>query len=47
MLVFAADLEEVEEVGCGGVDGDYVFVGFGGWVGEVGYSEVVWALWMR
>jgi len=22
VLVFAADLEEVEEVGCGGVDGD-------------------------
>lgn len=25
MLVFAADLEEVEEVGCGSVDGDEVF----------------------
>ena len=44
VLVFAADLEEVEEVGCGGVDGDEVFVWLWGWVGEGGYFEVVGAL---
>lgn len=43
MLVFPADLEEVEEVGCGGVDGDEV-LGWGrrgigeGTDGEVGRS---------
>lgn len=30
VLVFPLDLEEVEEVGCGGVDGDLVEVGGGG-----------------
>ena len=44
VLVFATDLEEVEEVGCGGVDGDEVFVGLWGWAGEGGYFEVVGAL---
>lgn len=34
MLIFAADLEEVEEVGCCCVDLDEVLVGLGGWVGE-------------
>lgn len=29
MLVFPADLQEVEEVGTGGVDGDEIF----GWMG--------------
>lgn len=38
VLVFAADLEQVEEVGCGGVDGDEVFVGRGGWVWDGGYG---------
>jgi len=40
MLVFAADLEEVEEVCCGGVDGDEV-LGWGGGGGrEGGHGEV-------
>ncbi len=44
MLVFTADLEEIEEVGCGGVDGDEVLIwrGFGG--GQSGDSEFLWAL---
>ena len=45
VLVFAADLEEVEEVGCGGVDGDEVFGRRGCGVGDGGYFEVLWALW--
>lgn len=44
MLVFAADLEEVEEVGCGCVDLDGVLVWVWGWVGEGGYLEVEGAL---
>ena len=44
MLVFAADLEEVEEIGCGGVDGDEVLVFEGGWIGEGGYGEILWSL---
>lgn len=43
-MVFAADLEEVEEVGCRGVDGDCVLVGGGGGVGEGGDGEFVGAL---
>ena len=40
MLVFAADLEEVEEV-CGRtVDADCVLVLGWSWVGEVGYFEI-------
>ena len=40
VLIFAADLEKVEEVGCRGVDGDEVFGGFGGWgCGEGGDGE--------
>lgn len=44
MLIFAADLEGVVEVCCGGVDVDEVFVWFWGGIGEVGYGEVFWAL---
>lgn len=44
MLVFAADLEEVEEVGRGRVDGDEVFVWFRCRSGKLGYSEVVRSL---
>jgi hypothetical protein len=44
VLVFAADLEEVEEVGGRGVDGDKVFGGFGGGGGEVEDFEVFGAL---
>lgn len=45
MLVLAADLEEVEEVCSGGVDGDEVLVFFGNWVGELGDGQVVGALY--
>ena len=44
MLVFAADLQQVEEVCCCAVDADCVLVGCWGWVGEVGYAEVLGAL---
>ena len=44
VLVFAADLEEVEEVGCGCVDGDEVFVWRGRGCGEGGDGEVGGAL---
>lgn len=44
MLVFAADLEEVEEVCDSGVDVDGILLGCGDWVGEVGYFEFVGAL---
>lgn len=44
MLVFTADLEEIEEIGCSGMDGDEILVwrGFGGW--EVGYGEFLRSL---
>ena len=44
VLVFAADLEEVEEVCCCAVDADCVLVWCWGWGGEVGYTEVLRAL---
>jgi hypothetical protein len=44
MLVFASDLEEVEEISCGCVDGDQVLVWIGNWVGERGNGEIVWTL---
>ena len=44
MLVFAADLQQVEEVCCCAVDADCVLVGCWGWVGQVGYTEVLGAL---
>lgn len=43
-LVFALDLEDVEEVGGGGVDLDQVLVVFGGWIGQVGDLELIGAL---
>ncbi len=43
MLVFAANLEEVEEVGGGCVDGDEVLVWLGGGVWEGADSEVAGA----
>jgi hypothetical protein len=46
MLVFAADLKEIEEVGCRRVDSNEVFAGFWNWVGEVDYLEVLGALTM-
>ena len=44
MLVFAADLQQVEEVCCCAVDADCVLVGCWGWVGQIGYTEVLGAL---
>jgi hypothetical protein len=44
VLVFAADLQQVEEVGGGGVDGDEILVRAGFRVGEVGYAETFGAL---
>lgn len=44
MLVFATDLEQVEEVGCRCVDGNEVFVRFWGGGGEVEDFEVFGAL---
>jgi len=44
MLVSPTDLKKVEEIGCGGVDGNEVFGGSGsrGW--EAGDGELVGAL---
>lgn len=44
MLVFTSDLEQVEEVCGGGVDGDKVFVGLWGGRGEVEDFEIFGAL---
>ncbi len=44
VLVLAGDLEQVEEVGGGGVDGDEVLRGGGGGIGEGGDPEVKGAL---
>jgi hypothetical protein len=44
VLVFAADLEQVKEVGGRGVDGDEVFIGFGDGREEVEDFEVLGAL---
>jgi hypothetical protein len=44
VLVFAADLQQVEEVCCCAVDADCVLVWCWGWGGEVGYAEVLGAL---
>jgi hypothetical protein len=44
VLVFTADLEQVEEVCGGGVDGNEVFGGFGGRSREVEDFEVFGAL---
>ena len=43
-MVFAGDLQEVEEVGGGGVDGDGILVRRWGWVGEVDDLEIEWSL---
>lgn len=44
VLIFAADLEQVEEICRGRMNGDEVFVWFGGRCGESRYSEVIGAL---
>lgn len=44
MLVFSGDLEEIEEVGCSGMDTNGVLRGGWGWVGESCDFELVWAL---
>ena len=43
MLIFAANLEEVEEVGGGCVDGDEILIWLRGGVGEGADSEVAGA----
>lgn len=40
VLVSAPDLEEVEEVGCSGVDSNEVGGGVWAWVGDGGYGEM-------
>lgn len=47
MLIFATDLEQVEEVGGAGANADEVLVWGGGWVGDGSYGEVSWALFIR
>lgn len=44
MLILPADLEEVEEIGCGGVNGDEIFMRLGNGFGEVCYFEVTGTL---
>jgi hypothetical protein len=39
VLVLAANLEEIEEVGCGSVNGDKIFVGLRRGCWEVDYFE--------
>lgn len=41
MLIFALDLEDVEEVGGSSVDLDEVLIGFGGRVGKVRHLELL------
>lgn len=44
MLVFSGDLEEVEEIGCGGVDANRILIAGGSWVGELCYLKLLGAL---
>lgn len=44
VLVFAANLQQVEEIGCGCVDDNQVLVVFGSGVWERLHLEVFWAL---
>jgi len=44
VLVFAADLEQIEEVGCRGMDREEVLVRLGGWCGEIDDLEFFWSL---
>jgi hypothetical protein len=44
VLVLATDLEEVKEVGCGGMNADQIFVWFGDWIWDGYDSEVLRAL---
>ena len=44
MLVFASDLEEVEEIGCGCVDGNEILIGRGCGIGEGRDGKVFGAL---
>lgn len=46
MLVLAADLQQVEEVGCRGVDGNQVLVVLGSGIWKRLNLEVVWSLVM-
>jgi hypothetical protein len=44
VLVFPLDLEDVKEVGTGGLDLDQVFIWLGYGVGEVGDPELIRSL---
>ena len=46
VLVLAADLQQVEEVGCRGVDGNQVLIVLGSGIWKRLDFEVVWALAM-
>lgn len=46
MLVLAADLQQVEEVGCRGVDGNQVLIVLGGRIWKRLDLEVIWSLVM-
>jgi hypothetical protein len=43
-LVFAADLEQIEEVGGRGMDRDKVFIRLRSWRGEIDDLELFWPL---
>jgi hypothetical protein len=44
MLIFAANLEEIEEVRGACSYGDEIFVFFRNWIWEFGDGEIFWAL---
>jgi hypothetical protein len=44
VLVFASDLKKVKEIGCSGVDADYILIFGWGWVWEFSHSELFWTL---
>ena len=45
MLVFPANLEKVEEIGCGSVDGDEILVGLRYGVGKIADFKLLRALY--
>ena len=44
MLVFATDLEQVKEIGCGSMDRNEVLVRLRNWIGEGRDLKFFWAL---
>lgn len=45
VLVFPADLEKVEEIGCGGMDGDEILVGLRYRIGKIADFKLLRALY--